>query len=96
MAAHHVLLLGGNGKVARILTSLLLQRSWNVTSVIRDANQIGELQRIGSREPGKLSLLVQSIEEVKSDEQAKDIIDMVKPDYVVWSAGAGGKAPRSE
>jgi nucleoside-diphosphate-sugar epimerase len=91
MANHHVLLLGGYGKVAQYLTPLLLKRSWNVTSIIRNPDQIPELKKLGEKQPGKLDVLVRSLEDVKSDDQAKSIIDEVKPDYIVWSAGAGGK-----
>ncbi|KAI8629788.1 NAD dependent epimerase/dehydratase [Xylariaceae sp. FL1651] len=93
MAAHHVLLLGGSGKVAQLLTPMLLQRSWTVTSVIRNPDQVADLQKLGENQRGKLNVLVRSLEEVKSDEQAKSVIDEVKPDYVVFSAGAGGKGP---
>ncbi|KAI1372324.1 NAD(P)-binding protein [Hypoxylon crocopeplum] len=88
---HHVLLLGGSGKVAQLLTPLLLQRSWNVTSIIRDPTQVANLQKLGEGQTGKLSVLVRSLEDVTSDAQAKSLIDEVKADYVVWSAGAGGK-----
>ncbi|KAI0976922.1 NAD dependent epimerase/dehydratase [Xylaria arbuscula] len=91
MAAHHVLLLGGSGKIAQLLTPLLLQRSWTVTSIIRNPDQTANLQKLGENQSGKLNVLVRSLEEVKSDAQAQSIIDEVKPDYVVWSAGAGGK-----
>ncbi|KAI1127441.1 NAD dependent epimerase/dehydratase [Nemania abortiva] len=91
MAAHHVLLLGGSGKVAQLMTPMLLQRSWTVTSIIRNPDQIANLQKLGEGQSGKLNVLVRSLEDVKSDAQAKSIIDEVKPDYVVWSAGAGGK-----
>ncbi|KAI1821131.1 NAD dependent epimerase/dehydratase [Xylaria intraflava] len=91
MPAHHVLLLGGSGKVARLLTPMLLQRSWTVTSIIRDPAQTADLQKLGEGQGGQLNVLVRSLEEVKSDAQAKRVIDEVKPDYVVWSAGAGGK-----
>jgi nucleoside-diphosphate-sugar epimerase len=93
---HHVLLLGGSGKIARLLTPMLLRRSWAVTSIIRDPAQVGSLQKLGEGEgiDGKLlNVRVWSIEEVKSDEKAKELIDEVKPDYVVFSAGAGGKGP---
>ncbi|KAI0905641.1 NAD dependent epimerase/dehydratase [Ustulina deusta] len=93
MAAHHILLLGGSGKVAQLLTPMLLQRSWTVTSIIRNPDQIANLQKLGENQSGKLNVLVRSLEEVKSDEQAQSIINEVKPDYVVWSAGAGGKGP---
>ncbi|KAI1271277.1 NAD dependent epimerase/dehydratase [Xylaria sp. FL0933] len=93
MASHHVLLLGGSGKVAQLLTPMLLQRSWTVTSIIRNPEQIPHLQKLGEKQSGsaKLNVLVRSLEEVKSEAQAKSIIDEVRPDYVVWSAGAGGK-----
>ncbi|OTB02675.1 hypothetical protein M426DRAFT_322437 [Hypoxylon sp. CI-4A] len=88
---HNVLLLGGSGKIAQLLTPLLLQRSWNVTSIIRDPAQVSNLQKLGEGQKGKLNVLVRSLEEVTSDAQAKSLIDEVKADYVVWSAGAGGK-----
>ncbi|KAI8964620.1 NAD(P)-binding protein [Daldinia sp. FL1419] len=88
---HHVLLLGGSGKIAQLLTPLLLQRSWNVTSIIHDPARVASLEKLGQGQNGKLSVLVRSLEEVTSESQAKSIIDEVKPDYVVWSAGAAGK-----
>jgi nucleoside-diphosphate-sugar epimerase len=89
--AHHVLLLGGAGKVSQLLTPLLLKRSWNVTSIIRNPDQIPDLEKLGESQPGKLSVLVRSLEDIQSDDAARSLIDEVKPDYIVWSAGAGGK-----
>lgn len=91
MAPHHVLLLGGHGKVAQHLTPLLLKRSWSVTSVIRDPTQVGDVEKLGDGCPGKLRVLVRSLDDVKSEAQAKSLINEIKPDYVVWSAGAAGK-----
>ncbi|GAB1317706.1 NAD dependent epimerase/dehydratase [Madurella fahalii] len=95
---HHVLLLGGHGKVAQLLTPLLLRRAWDVTSIIRSAGQVPAVQRLGelaagneSTKAGKLNVLVRSLEEVKSEGDAKKVLDEVGADYVVWSAGAGGK-----
>lgn len=93
MAPPHVLLIGGNGKVARLLTPMLLKRSWTVTSMIRNADQVPEVQKLGENQSGNLNVLVRSLEDVPTDEVAKERIDAVKPDYVVWSAGAGGKGP---
>ncbi|KAH7018426.1 uncharacterized protein B0I36DRAFT_388639 [Microdochium trichocladiopsis] len=94
---HHVLLIGGSGKIAKLLTPLLLQRSWTVTSMIRNPDQVGDLQRLGSGGAGggngKLNVLVRSVEDVKSVGDARSILDEVGADYVVWSAGAGGKGP---
>lgn len=85
------MLIGGHGKVSQLLTPLLLSRSWNVTSVIRTADQKPTIEALGQNQPGKLDVLISSVSDVKSESDAKQIIDRVKPDWVVWSAGAGGK-----
>ncbi|KAL1861931.1 hypothetical protein Plec18170_000755 [Paecilomyces lecythidis] len=90
-SAPHVLLLGGHGKVALLLTPLLLARNWNVTSVIRNPEHEQEIVNLGKGQKGKVEVLISSLEEIKSPADAKKILDTVKPDYVVWSAGAGGK-----
>ncbi|KAF4458448.1 NAD dependent epimerase dehydratase [Fusarium albosuccineum] len=91
MASHHVLLLGGHGKVAQLLTPLLLKRSWTVTSVIRTSEQVPTIEQLGAGLPGKLNVLVRSIEDVTSQDKALSILKEVNPDYIAWSAGAGGK-----
>ncbi|KAI9810733.1 MAG: hypothetical protein M1827_006071 [Pycnora praestabilis] len=89
--APRVLLIGGHGKVSLLLTPRLLSRSWNVTSIIRDASQTEEILARGKGQPGKIDVLVRSLDDIKSDQDAQKVLDEVKPDYVVWSAGAGGK-----
>ncbi|KAL2151222.1 hypothetical protein VTH82DRAFT_6320 [Thermothelomyces myriococcoides] len=92
---HHVLLLGGHGKVAQLLTPLLLRRGWDVTSVIRTEEQVPTIQGLapkdGEGSTGKLTVLVRSLEEVKSESDAGKVISEWGGDYIVWSAGAGGK-----
>jgi dTDP-4-dehydrorhamnose reductase len=85
--AHHILLIGGHGKIAQILTPLLLAKSWNVTSMIRTASQQPAIEKLGHGQPGKLQVLVNSVADVKSEGDAKSILEQVKPDWVVWSAG---------
>ena len=87
MAAPKVLLLGGHGKISMLMTPLMLAKSWNVTSVIRDPSQEKEILALGEGQKGKLDVLVSSLEDVKSDADAKKVLDAVKPNYVVWSAG---------
>lgn len=70
-----------------LLTPLLLARSWHVTSVIRDSSQTEDILSKGKGQPGKVDVLVRSLEDVKSDSDAQKVLDEVKPDYVVWSAG---------
>ncbi|EJD46941.1 NAD(P)-binding protein [Auricularia subglabra TFB-10046 SS5] len=89
--SQHILIIGGHGKVAQYLTPLLLSRSHAVTSVIRDPAQADTITKLGAGQPGKLRVLVRSVEDVKSDADARAILDEVKPSWVVWSAGAGGK-----
>ncbi|PGH05670.1 hypothetical protein GX51_02830 [Blastomyces parvus] len=91
MSNPRVLLLGGHGKISRLLTPLLLDRSWNVTSVIRNPDHANEILKLGEGKKGKVDVLVSSLDDVKSVDDAKAIVDRAKPDYVVWSAGAGGK-----
>lgn len=83
----HVLLLGGHGKVALHLTPLLLARAWNVTSVIRNPDHEPEIRALGQGKKGSLHVLLSSLDDVKTENDAKSIIDRVQPDYVVWSAG---------
>ncbi|KAI9808199.1 MAG: hypothetical protein M1825_004656 [Sarcosagium campestre] len=87
----NVLLLGGHGKIALLLTPRLLARSWNVTSVIRNPAQGEAIQKIGAGHPGQLDILVRSLDDIKSVRDAENVINEAKPDYVVWAAGAGGK-----
>jgi hypothetical protein len=85
--AHNILLIGGHGKVAQLLTPLLLSRSWNVTSMIRTGDQKPTIEKLSQGQPGKLNVLVSSVEDVKSEGDAQEILDQVKPDWVVWTAG---------
>jgi hypothetical protein len=86
-----ILLIGGHGKVSQLLTPLLLSKSWNVTSLIRTSSQTPTIEALGRNPPGTLSVLVSNVADIKSEADAKEILDQVNPDWVVWSAGAGGK-----
>ncbi|KAL2009656.1 hypothetical protein VTN00DRAFT_5463 [Thermoascus crustaceus] len=87
----HVLLIGGHGRTARLLTPLLLARSWNITSLIRREEQRPEILALGKDQPGQISVLVKDLEDVKSEGDARGIFEQVRPDYVVWAAGASAK-----
>ncbi|KAK6504683.1 hypothetical protein TWF481_006622 [Arthrobotrys musiformis] len=92
MSAPHVLILGGHGKVALRLTPLLLQKSWRVTSIVRNKDHESDItSAAGKSNLENLRVLVESIEDVKSTSAAARVLDEVRPDYVVWSAGAAGK-----
>ncbi|TVY67499.1 UPF0659 protein, partial [Lachnellula suecica] len=87
----HILLLGGHGKVSQLLTPKLLSRSWTVTSLIRSPSQRSTIEALGANQPGKLNIHIASLQDIKSQSDAQKILDEVKPTWVVWSAGAGGK-----
>ncbi|KAI9849357.1 MAG: hypothetical protein M1838_000192 [Thelocarpon superellum] len=59
--------------------------------MIRNAAQTPAIEATGKHAPGQLHVLVRSLEEIKSAEAAGEVLAEVQPDYVVWSAGAGGK-----
>lgn len=82
-----VLLLGGHGRVALYLTPLLVARGWNVTSVIRNPEHENEILALGKGKQGKLDVLISSLDDVKSVDDARSILDKVNPDCVVWAAG---------
>ena len=83
-----ILLLGGHGKVSLAMTPLMLARSWHVTSVIRNPEHKAEIESTAGGHPGKLDVLVASLEDAaKGESHAQSIIDQTKPDWVVWSAG---------
>ncbi|KAH7196644.1 uncharacterized protein B0J16DRAFT_351964 [Fusarium flagelliforme] len=85
----HVLILGGNGKISRLLTVMLLKKSWTVTSLIRNPDQIEDLKKISEGLPGDHKIIVHDLITVTSKEKAAAVIDEVKPDSVVFSAGPG-------
>ncbi|KAF2009998.1 NAD(P)-binding protein [Aaosphaeria arxii CBS 175.79] len=91
MPPKSILLIGGHGKVSQLLTPLLLAKSWNVTSVIRSPDQVPTIEALGKGQPGKLDVLVSSVEDVRSESDAKKVLEKVGPEWVIWSAGAGGK-----
>ena len=88
-----VLLIGGHGKISLLMTPMLLSRSWSVTSLFRDPSQKEEILSKGDGQPGKLDVLITSLEEVKTTGQAKAILDDAKPDWVIWSAGLSDHCP---
>ncbi|MDO4244288.1 MAG: NAD(P)H-binding protein [Actinomyces sp.] len=77
-----IVIIGGSGKVARLLAPLLVDDGHEVVSLVRDPDQVPELAPTGAKP------LVLSVEEATEAELAEV---MAGADAVVWSAGAGGK-----
>jgi hypothetical protein len=59
--------------------------------MIRTAEQKPTIEALSKNQPGKLSVLVSNVADVKTESDAKKILEQVKPSWVIWSAGAGGK-----
>ena len=89
-APPRILLLGGHGKISQLLTPMILSRSWHLTSVIRDPSQEATIRHLGDAHPGHLEVLISSLEDVKTEVQAASILSSTAPNYIIWSAGAGG------
>ena len=77
-----ILLIGGNGLLARHITKRFSSKGLTVHSVIRNPNQVSELRALGA------SPIVQSVE----DSSVADFVKLIKDvnsSVVIWSAGAG-------
>lgn len=79
-----VIVIGGHGKVAQIATPLLINEGYEVTSVIRNPDQVPDIEALGA------TPAVYDITNL-STEQFADLL--TGHDAVIWSAGAGGGSP---
>lgn len=86
-ASTRVLVLGGHGKIALYLQPKLLAKNWHVTSVIRNPEHEKEILALGKNQPGQIDVLIDSLDDVQEASQAQSVLDKVKPNIVVWSAG---------
>ncbi|QNG20091.1 SDR family oxidoreductase [Rhodococcus triatomae] len=79
-----VAIIGGHGKIALQLARILTARGDEVTSVIRNPDQAGEVAATGA------TPVVADVEGLVTDQ----ITDVLRGhDALVWSAGAGGGNP---
>lgn len=79
-----ITIIGGHGKVALLTAELLSARGDTVTSIIRNPNQVPEIESAGA------NALVLNVESASTDELAAAFNGS---DAIVWSAGAGGGNP---
>lgn len=63
--------------------------------MIRAQDQVPTIEKLGANLPGKLNVLVSSIEDVDTQDAAAKILKDVKPDSIAFIAGAGGKGGAS-
>ncbi len=79
-----IIIIGGHGKVARLLSPLLVAAGHEVTALIRDEDQSDEVTATGA------SPLVADVADLPVVELAELVAGH---DALVWSAGAGGGDP---
>lgn len=79
-----IVILGGNGKIARLLTPLLVADGDEVVSVIRNPDQHEAVAETGATPH------IADLEKLSADEIAELFVGF---DAIVWSAGAGGGNP---
>lgn len=76
-----IIIIGGHGKIARKVTPMLVEDGHDVTSVIRNPDQAGDLTKLGA-DP-----VVADVQRL----QEHELEDLLRGhDVVVWAAGAGG------
>src|SRR6478735_12755558 len=79
-----VTVIGGHGKVALLAAPLLVADGHDVTSVVRNADQVADVEATGA------TAAVLDVENSSTEQ----IADLVRGnDVLVWSAGAGGGSP---
>ncbi|MBG0562247.1 SDR family oxidoreductase [Actinoplanes sp. NEAU-A11] len=79
-----VLVVGGHGKVARLLLPLLVAAGYEATAVFRNPGHQAEVAETGA------TPLVADVEQLEIDALAELLAGH---DAIVWSAGAGGGNP---
>ena len=77
-------IIGGHGKVALRLATLLTATGHDVTSWVRNPAHVADVEATGA------AALVADVEQLDVDEMASRFVGQ---DAVVWSAGAGGGNP---
>ncbi|KPM44526.1 hypothetical protein AK830_g2005 [Neonectria ditissima] len=87
MTSLRVLLFGGNAAVSRLMISMMLEQSWDVTSVIRDARQEDRILRLGDGKKGKVDVIVCDLEGLQNVGDAQAIIEQAKPNTIIFAAG---------
>ncbi|KAL4882866.1 NAD(P)-binding protein [Aspergillus karnatakaensis] len=87
-ATPHVLLFGGNGRVAKAMTTIMLSRSWKVTSVIRNIKQKKDKLQLGDPSSHLLDVLECDLANLRSSQDAAEIMQKIRPNIVVFAAGS--------
>ncbi|ETS82985.1 hypothetical protein PFICI_04861 [Pestalotiopsis fici W106-1] len=88
MTCKRVMIFGGNGQTARLLTAGMLAKGWNVTSVIRNQKQAADILKLGKATPGQIDTVFADLKAIKSVSDARSLISQAQPEIVVFAAGS--------
>lgn len=80
-----VLIFGGSGKLAKLITTRLISKKYTVTSIIRRSEHIPDLLSLGA------TPIIQSLEDSTVAELA-GVIRTSHPDVIIFAAGGGWRA----
>ncbi|KAL3477097.1 NAD(P)-binding protein [Aspergillus californicus] len=83
-----VLIFGGNGRIAKAMTSLMLARSWDVTSIIRSPSQERGILALGKGRPGLIDVFHYDLRNLKTSSDAVGILQRMNADCIVFAAGS--------
>ncbi|KAI5810113.1 hypothetical protein DFH27DRAFT_175665 [Peziza echinospora] len=99
-----VLLIGGHGRTGQHITRILLSHGHTVYSLIRNTDQLEEIQSLGSSYPeGRLRPLIHDLNGISSHEVMEllgqgsangDGLGEGGIEWVIWAAGAKSNIPR--
>ncbi|PYI00053.1 NAD(P)-binding protein [Aspergillus ellipticus CBS 707.79] len=90
MSNPHGLVFGGNGRVARAMTKLMVSRSWQVTSVVRNLHRHEKdiLRLAASDQADRLSVINCNLQTIRTSDDALQLLEKVRPSCVVFAAGS--------
>lgn len=83
----HALIFGGNGRIARAMTRLMLARSWTVTSIIRSPRQASSILGLGDGQPGHIHVLYYDLQDLKAAQDAEALFNRTGATCAVFAAG---------
>ncbi|KAL2837243.1 hypothetical protein BJY01DRAFT_258443 [Aspergillus pseudoustus] len=84
----HALIFGGNGRIARAMTRLLLARAWTVTSIIRNPQQGPGILALGRGQPGDIHVLQYDLRDLKTAQDAETLFNRTGATCAVFAAGS--------
>ncbi|EOO01024.1 putative nad dependent epimerase dehydratase protein [Phaeoacremonium minimum UCRPA7] len=71
----------------------MIERSWSVVSVVRDARQSTRIRALGNGQKGTVEVIAYDLSDVKSVHDAQSLLVRAKPSVVVFAAAEKSSYP---